>query len=146
SYPSLFPNGSTFFTKPRIRPVTFSGWVRHLLQMHDDRFRTHYDFILAVYNQVQRLKVIEATRYEISGYPTSGVKPETLLEQLGRVERNLPITDNAVRSLLNRVRTCGSLITHSPQRKVILRSHIFSLINKYGWPSYFITLNPADLN
>ena len=47
--------------------------------------------------------------------------------------------------MLQQTRTRGSLIAHSPQRKIVLRANIFGIITKHGWPSFFVTLNPNDL-
>ncbi|KAJ2986983.1 hypothetical protein HDV02_006408, partial [Globomyces sp. JEL0801] len=71
---------------------------------------------------------------------------ETFLEQLENLKRNLPLTDNGTKRLLDKVRTCGALIPHSPQRKTILRSQIFGLTAVHGWPAFFVTINPSDLH
>ncbi len=83
-------------------------------------------------------------RHEITGF-VPGVTPSQIREQLQNIQENRPITDPAVKTLITRVRTVGALVQHSPQRKNLLRSRIFGVIAEYGWPTFFITLNPNDL-
>ena len=113
--------------------------------MKDDRFRNHHDFIFAVYNHLQRQKVREATKFQLTGYPGGTITPEILYEQMQRLQQHLPLNNTAVSSLMNKVRTAGALIEHSPQRKTLLRSNLFGLIATFGWPTFFVTLNPSDL-
>jgi hypothetical protein len=66
-------------------------------------------------------------------------------EQILRVKDKKPITHTGVRSLLQQVRSVGSTIPHTAQRKIILRANIFGLISVIGWPAFFITVSPNDL-
>ena len=47
--------------------------------------------------------------------------------------------------MLSNTRTKGSLISHTSQRKLVLRANIYGIIVKFGWPTFFVTLNPNDL-
>ncbi len=61
-YPCLFPYGVTGPSAPRPILLTLEEWTRHVLQMKDNRFRLHHDFMFAMYNVIQRRRVNKATR------------------------------------------------------------------------------------
>jgi hypothetical protein len=84
-------------------------------------------------------------RYQISGYNVFGVTTAQIKTALEAMSQKRPIEDPAVYSLLRKIKVCGALIPHTPQRKVVLRQQIFSMIHHFGWPSFFITISPNDL-
>jgi hypothetical protein len=74
-----------------------------------------------------------------------GVTAASLRNALNCAIRKEPIEDSAVNALLRKVKVCGSIIPHTPQRKAVLRQQIFSIITHLGWPTFFLTLSPCDL-
>jgi hypothetical protein len=76
----------------------------------------------------------------VFGVTTSQIK--TALEAMTQKKQ---IEDTAVYSLLRKIKVCGALIPHTPQRKIVLRQQIFSMIHHLGWPTFFITVSPNDL-
>lgn len=61
-YPTLFPEGLTGPCAKRPRPVTLDQWIKYWLEVYDDRYAKHYDFIFVLYNLTQRKKVLDLTR------------------------------------------------------------------------------------
>ena len=68
-----------------------------------------------------------------------------LKRSLNQLIEMKPITDMEVYSLFREIRQTGAVIPHSPQRKSLLRHEIFSMIIHLNWPTYFMTISPADL-
>jgi hypothetical protein len=160
AYPTLFPRGLTG-PKNGIRGIepSFNEWVKWTLLTHEDA-QTHPDFILAVYNLLQRHNAIRITRYfgffesfltfrlfrmKVAGFPSTKLTAADLIEQLQRVKSRKRIDHVGVTQLLKQTRVVGSMLPHSPQRKVIIRSNITGLMIRYGSPAFFVTLNPNDL-
>lgn len=81
----------------------------------------------------------------MSGYNVYGVTSAQIKHALEAMTQKKPIEDPAVYSLLRKIKVCGALLPHTPQRKVILRQQIFSMIHHLGWPTFFITISPNDL-
>ena len=62
AYPELFPYGQTGPDVERPRKIDLEGWVGHLLQIADPRFREHHDFVFTMFNYIQRKKVENSLR------------------------------------------------------------------------------------
>ena len=155
-YPTLFPEGLTGPNANRHIKVEMEDWIQYWLNVYDERYAMHYDFIFALYNLTQRKKVLDCTRYytllyflicrfDVTGFPTIGVTANDIREQLDRLREKKNLNHKGVIQLLQQTRTRGSLVSHSPQRKIVLRANIFGIITMLGWPSFFITFNPNDL-
>lgn len=61
-YPTLFPKGLTGPCAKRIRTVTIDQWIKYWLEVYDERYAKHYDFIFVLYNLTQRKRVLDLTR------------------------------------------------------------------------------------
>jgi len=83
--------------------------------------------------------------WKLRGYNFFGVTPQMLTRALQNLIDKQPIQDSEVHNLFREIKQTGAAIPHSPQRKSLLRQEIFSMIIHLNWPTFFMTISPADL-
>jgi len=54
AYPVLWPYGRGLFHQDRLRKLSFSDYVRWMLNYHDKRFRTHHSFAFVAFSIEQK--------------------------------------------------------------------------------------------
>ena len=157
-YPTLFPYGLGGF-EDRTRKTTLSmkRHVKHLFSLSDRRFQEHYSFLFTAFNILQRreillhtsLKVCKSNFSEVAQQFAS-VSPETIHIITERMSHGDSTTANnaderKVLNLMKQVRAITSNIPGSSASRVSMRNEIRGLMIEKGMPSFFITINPADV-
>ena len=157
-YPTLFPYGiGGFEDRRRSVAVSLKRHVKHLFNLKDKRFQEHYSFLFTVFNILQRRSVLLHTslkvhknNFENVAKNFASVSPETIHIVTERVSRGDSATANnsderKVLNLMKQVNTVTSNVPGTSASRVAMRNEIRALMMEKGLPSFFITINPADI-
>lgn len=158
-YPTLFPYGVGGFEHPlRRRAVGMKVHARHLFSTADKRFQEHYSFLFTVFNVLQRRIVNQKARLKVK---------KSYFEEFASTLQNL--SDNAFSSvtarvakgdyttaysdeerlvlrLMKEVNLVSQPVPGSSASKQVLRNQIRGMMTDLGLPSFYITINPADIH
>lgn len=157
-YPTLFPYGIGGL-EDRTRKITVSmkRHVRHLFNLSDRRFQEHYSFLFTVFNILQRRSIllhtslkVKRSKFNSVAADIASVSPETIHIMTERISRGDSVTANndderKVLNLMKEVNTVTSHVPASAASRVAMRNEIRALMIDLGSPSFFITINPADV-
>ena len=157
-YPTLFPYGlGAPEDNRRARRVSLKRHVKHLLELSDPRFQTHYSFMFTAFNVLQRRSILLHSSLKIdrrlfnafrSDFAT--VSPSAVRAVAERVlggDHNFCFTaeEKRVRELLKQVSHVTSHVEGSSSARVLKRNEIRALMIEKGLPSFYVTINPADV-
>ncbi|KAJ8473599.1 hypothetical protein ONZ45_g16233 [Pleurotus djamor] len=157
-FPTLFPYGiGGFDDANRLTPLSMKAQVRHMLNLFDRRYQEHHGFMFSVFNILQRresllrtsLRTKQISFQDIAAQLTS-ISLETvskICDRLKRDERFIPENEQEKRvyKLMREVNVVNGSVCGSPSSKVQQRNEIRALMLEEGLPSFFITVNPADV-
>jgi hypothetical protein len=156
AFPCLFPYGIGGCTDDYTKLHT---WVKHLLNLNDDRFRTHYSFMFVAHSILNVRRVCKQTRFSISrpteaGQSTSKQPPSISSKDLKKTYKEIKdsksqnpyIADPNVRKLFNQLKAVGKNVPGSDFERRSLQHEIKALMVELGLPTFFITINPADFH
>ncbi|THU77748.1 hypothetical protein K435DRAFT_701724, partial [Dendrothele bispora CBS 962.96] len=123
----------------------------------DRRFQEHYSFLFTAFNIFQRREILLRTSMKVkrSSFDTfaanlAEISPETVhrvTERVSRGDTNTANTD-AERQVLRLLKEVNVITTHVPgsaSSRKAMRNEIRALQIDQGLPSFFITINPADV-
>ena len=157
-YPTLFPYGiGGFEDRRRTVAISLKRHVKHLFSLKDKRFQEHYSFLFTVFNILQRRLVllhtslkVRRSNFESAARNFAGVSQETIHIVTERVSRGDSTTANniderKVLNLMKQVNTVTANVPGTPASRVTMRNEIQALMMEKGPPSFFITINPADI-
>ena len=157
-YPTLFPYGiGGIEDKRRKSPISFEKHVRHLLLLADRRFQEHYSFMFTAFNIIQRRKMllhtslkVKRSNFESWAERFKNVSPDAIERVISRSSNGGYATahDDDERKVLDLMREVNTVTSHVPgssASRVAMRNEIRALTMKNGLPSFFITINPADI-
>ncbi|KAF5326511.1 hypothetical protein D9611_000714 [Ephemerocybe angulata] len=156
-YPTLFPYGiGGLENRGRKAALSFKRHVKHLLTLHDSRFQEHYSFPFTVFNILQRRAILLHTSLKVKrsnfkkvAASFASVSPEVLQsvsEQIGKgtYSFHTPEERQAL-DLMKEVKLITSNVPASSSSKLVMRNEIKALIIEKGLPSFYLTINPADV-
>ena len=153
AYPCLFPHGLGGLEADRPIEVDFRDHVKWALNYHDRRFGKHETFPFVAFGIAQRRQALYSARLQMrrATFETDARLLSTItLEKLNKAreeeEKNLPISDPAVRLLRKHIHATGGRVMASDQARYQLRSQIWSTSIYLNPPSLWITINPCDLH
>ncbi|RHZ70488.1 hypothetical protein Glove_271g119 [Diversispora epigaea] len=154
AFPTLFPYGvGGHEDNFRKHHVPFKQYVKHLLRVHDSKFRHHRSFIFATFDMLRRREIALGTylitkqsKFKQSAELISKLTPNDIKIAIEQIHNNQPIVNRAVLELTRNVNVVGGKIMGSHQSRILLRNEIHAVIIRDGSPSLFITINPADLH
>jgi hypothetical protein len=153
AFPTLFPNriGAPEGEMRPVKKVSLTAWIRHMLNIEDDRFRKHKKFLFFIADMLKRRQVCLQSRLKLKS-KGFGEVVETLqnlsLEQLtSAVEKTAqgqPLNNPSLRHLTDNLKAVGSNVQGSSFAKKSCRKELMSLQLRYGLPKFFVTINPHD--
>ncbi|KAJ6530742.1 hypothetical protein B0H19DRAFT_967308, partial [Mycena capillaripes] len=157
-YPTLFPYGlGGFEDSNRRTKLGFKRHVKHLFNLADRRFQEHYSFLFTTFNMLQRWTLLLHTHlkakrasFDHIAAQFGTVSPATVHIVSERIASgdtstaNTPEERRALR-LMREVSIINSHVPGSSQSKLVMRNQIRSLMIEKGLPSFYITINPADV-
>ena len=153
AFPCLFPFGLGGIEAPQPNEVPFGEHIKWALRYHDRRFRKHETFPFVAFGIQQRREALRSARiqmkrknFEADANLLSTVTPAKLQQAQMEEEKNLPISDPAVRLLRKHVHATGGRVMGSDQSRYQLRSQMWSTAIYLGPPSLWVTINPCDLH
>ena len=128
--------------------VPLKTWVKHLLSLKDDdRFCTHYSFMFVVHSVLNVRNVCLQTSLNITRNPSDPVPitSEDMTQAIAEIDSSTQPTDPNVRKLWHQLRTVARNIVGSNFHRGSLSYEIKALMLKYGLPTFFVTINPNDI-
>ena len=161
TYPTLFPYGLGGFEDfQRCTLLSFKRQIKLLFSLADNRFQTHYSFLFTVFNILQRRAILLRTSIKVKrstfdtfAHEFYGISSESILRICERLSHtnNVSILKSAtteerrILRLMKEVNVINSHVPGSSAARVAMRNEIRALIMDKGLPSFYITINPADI-
>jgi hypothetical protein len=145
AFPLLFPYGTGGCNDETPK---LEVWAQHLLALNDNRFRTHYSFMFVVHSILNVRNVCRQTSFSLSrsSIDVHNVTSDELKQALKEVNSGKHPSNPRVAMILQQLRTIGSNIEGSDFRRRSLQYEIRALMLLKGLPSFFVTINPSDLD
>lgn len=157
-YPTLFPYGYGGFEHPqRKRHVGMKVHAQHLFSLADRRFQEHYSFLFTVFNILQRRIVSQKAKLKVSKsyFNEFAAQVRSISEEaIARVAVRFAKGDytsayddeeRLVLRLMKEVNLVSEPVPGSSASKLALRNQIRGMMTDLGLPSFYITINPADI-
>ena len=157
-YPTLFPYGiGGFENLSRHTPLTMQKQVTHLFSLTDRSFQEHYSFLFTAFNILQRRSLLLHTSLKVkkSNFPAiaadfCSISPRSIhivSERVAQGDFQTASTDEErkVLKLMKDVKVITSHVPGSSASRVTMRNEIRALMTDQGLPSFFVTINPADI-
>lgn len=157
-YPTLFPYGiGGFEDRRRLVPISFDNHVKHMMSLADRRFQEHYSFMFVAFNVIQRRKLLLHTSLRVNRRNFHGwaqrftdISADTMQGLAERTSSgSLPTatTEDEQRALelLKEVKLISANIPGSAASRLTMRNEIRANILSLGVPSFYVTVNPADV-
>ena len=157
-YPTLFPYGiGGFENRKRSGAISLKHHTKHLFSLQDRRFQEHYSFLFTVFNILQRREILLHTSLKVKRNKFNSVaqsfvsvSPKAVHIVSERVARGDWKTSHSdeERQVLNLMKEVNVITSHVPgssSARVAMRNEIRALMMEKGLPSFYITINPADV-
>jgi hypothetical protein len=157
-YPTLFPYGIGGPKDPcRSRSISFARHIKHYFNLNDRRFQEHYSFLFTTFNIMQRRTILlntslkmKKSSFERLASAFGTVSPETVHIVSERVSHGDFTTvhnseEKKVLELLKQVKAVTYNVPGSSSSKLVMRNEIRALMIEKGMPSFYVTINPADV-
>lgn len=157
-YPTLFPYGCGGFEEPmRTARLSMERQVKHYLSIHDTRFQEHSSFCFTAFNILQRRTLLLRTTLKTkrSSFNSlaskfSSISSEAIRSVSARLSAGGPVTSSNVEernvlSLMQQVNVITSDVPGSASSLINMRNQMRGLMIEKGLPSFFVTINPADV-
>ncbi|KAI0084697.1 hypothetical protein BDY19DRAFT_898077, partial [Irpex rosettiformis] len=162
TFPTLFPYGvGGLEDKSRKSSLGLRVHVRHLLRLADRRFQTHKSFLFVAFNMLQRREVLWRSSMKVRSSAFHSVaeqfaliSPDTLKRLCERMQddpfhgEHSPADEDERRAfrLLKEVNLVNAAVPGSAASKMNMRNELRALMIEHGIPSFYVTLNPADVH
>jgi hypothetical protein len=157
-YPMLFPYGlGGLEDDARFTKLGFKRQIKHFCNLADRQFQEHYPFLFSAFNMIQRRILLlrthlkaKRTNFDSVAAQFGTVSPLTVHLVSERVAVGDSTTANSpeecrVLRLMNETNLISSHVPGSAQSKLVMRNEIRALMIDNGLPSFYITINPADV-
>ena len=157
-YPTLFPYGvGGFEDDRRDTPLSFQRQVRHFLTLADRRFQEHHSFIFTAFNILQRRAVLLHSSLKVrkSSFATvaadyATLPPDVVSRVCARVGAGVHVRaeteeERRVLRLMDDMQLVTRNVPGSTGARVAMRNQVRGLMYSKGMPSFFLTINPADV-
>lgn len=157
-YPTLFPYGCGGFSfKTRDSALSMRNQAMHFIRLNDRRFQEHYSFLFTVFNMLQRQAVslhstikVNRSNYTRIAEKISQVSDtaiHTMLERLSSCDSVVAETEEerTVQKLMKEINLVSAKIDGSSASKLTSRNKIRAMTLDLGLPTFYITINPADV-
>jgi hypothetical protein len=157
-YPTLFPYGIGGFESPeRTSSLSMKRHVKHFFNLADKRFQEHYSFLFTAFNILQRRAVllhsnlkVQRSNFDSVATAFATVSPgavHVVSERIARGDFSTANNDEErkVLELMKQVKLVTSHVPGSSASRITMRNEIRGLMMDRGLPSFYVTINPADV-
>lgn len=157
-YPCLFPYGiGGFEDDRRVSPLGFQRHVRHVLALRDPRFREHHSFMFTAFNILQHRSILLHSSLKVCKSRFASVMADyasvsdaavaRVCARIASTHRVHAEDDEECRvlKLMNDVQLVTRQVPGSSGARLAMRNEVRALMYSKGMPSFFITINPADV-
>jgi hypothetical protein len=165
AFPSLFPYGTGKHKDPRrSKQLSLKEWtclllrhcsrlyILHVSKLNIRRFQAHPSFVVLTFDISRRDHTIKQTSIQMRSKSWSNT--EYLLQSLTSIqlnnaaneaEQHRPISDPAVKALLQAVNRVSASMTGSDSKRFYMFSELKSSVIYQSLPATYITLNPGEI-
>lgn len=157
-YPTLFPYGIGGPEHQACKvALSFKRHIKHFFNVADRRFQEHYSFLFTAFNIIQRNAILLQTSLKVRKHnfdkvaaSFASVSPQAIHVVSERVAKGDYATANnddehKVLELMKQVKTVTGNVPGSTAARMVMRNEIRALMVDKGLPSFYITINPADI-
>lgn len=156
-FPTLFCYGTGGSQSARRRKISLERLGEHFINLHDRRFQEHYSFMFILFNIIQRRIASQKTylRTKRGDFKTfasrlTSISDHAIDSILKKLETNDYTSaktpeEKLVYQLMQTVQSVSAHIPGSAAARLEMRNEIRSLIIAQGLPTFFVTINPADV-
>ncbi|KAH0826840.1 hypothetical protein AYO21_07253 [Fonsecaea monophora] len=137
AFPTLFPYGIAEFVTPRLRSITYTDYVKHLLKYQDGRFAKHPRFRYVVFNTIMRKQVNTRSSFFVK---------KTDREEMTIDDLRAAFDDNTAeaQALLNSITRHADSLRGTRPFWAGRRRQLEAFVKNLGSPHLFVTLSAAD--
>ena len=159
--PTLFPYGQGGFEDlQQVTPLSFKHQVKHFFSLANRRFQEHYSFLFTVFNILQRRAILLQTSLKVKhssfdhfSQEFNTISSTTIQRMCDRLSqsdeafvfKSATPEEHQVLRLLKEVNVINTHVPASSAARVAMRNEIQAMIMSKGLPSFYITINPADV-
>jgi hypothetical protein len=149
-FPDLFFLGKGVDRKGSVSASTRAHWLHH----HSMRFEKNPQLLFLMFNQLQRHEACRQVSASVSSNPVHVKKLQELLARPDFVEvataaledRECQEGKALLRQIEKLIQMSGKAIPYSAMERKSAISQLYSLVQFYGLPSWFVTVSPDDTN
>ena len=146
----MFFLGKGVPTSGSVRKSTLQAWLNH----HSMRFEHEAQLLFLLFNQMQRHHVCRDVSATVKACPkhveafNSMVAEPDFLQRLQRAldDPDTPGARKLVSEIEKLVRMSGRDVPFSPAQRHAAVSQLYSMVQFYGLPSWFVTVSPGEVN
>jgi hypothetical protein len=150
-FPSLFPYGTGApELQNRTIKISLESHIQYLLNLEDEnhKFSTHHLFRFFMFNLKQRRQICRGAKLTISR--SSFIKESQILNNIrskdfkDAIKNPTSAFENpGIGNLVRQLKATSRHVMASGSSRVVQREEIFNMINYFGTPTLFFTINPA---
>ncbi len=157
-YPTLFPYGvGGLEDRSRPKPISLKCHVKHYFSLNDTRFQRHNSFQFSAFNMLQRRSMLLHTSLKVKRANFASianrfarVSSDAIHIVAERVSRGDHTTCNSederqALALMKEVHAVTTNVAGSSSSRSVMRNEIRGLMMDQGLPSFYLTINPADV-
>jgi len=146
-----------FEDRRRKRPLSFKQQAKHFLNLADDHFQVHHSFAFLAFNIMQPRQVlwqssakVKRASFQQTAENFADICPEdieTVTNCYACRDNKTAYTDSecCILQLMKEVKLVNQHVPGSNAARLAMRNEIHALMLSHGLPSFFITINPADV-
>ena len=146
----MFFLGKGVPTSGSVRKSALQAWLNH----HSMRFEQEAQLLFLLFNQMQRHHVCRDVSATVKACPkhveafNSMVAEPDFLQRLQRAldDPDTPESRKLVSEIEKLVRMSGRDVPFSPAQRHAAVSQLYSMVQFYGLPSWFVTVSPGEVN
>jgi hypothetical protein len=150
-FPSLFPYGTGApELQNRTIKISLESHIQYLLNLENEnhKFSTHHLFRFFMFNLIQRRQICRGAKLTISR--SSFIKESQILNNIrfkdfkDAIKNPTSAFENlGIGNLVRQLKATSRHVMASGSSRVAQREEIFNMINYFGTPTLFFTINPA---
>lgn len=156
--PLLFPYGiGSLENHAQAKPITLKTHVKYLFSLNDTRFQWHHSFQFSAFNMLQRRSMLLHTSLKVKRSNFTSVANtfacvssdaiHIVAEHVSRGDHTTCNNEDECQALalMKEVQAVTTNVAGSSSSRTVMRNEIRGLMMDQGLPSFYLTINPADV-
>jgi hypothetical protein len=150
-FPTLFPLGIGTPLSHRSTPITLSLYTKRSLCLADSLYRDNALWLFLTFDHLRQIELFTNLRIRLDKMSSSTLAQidrlslQEIQEAVDFKNKGQPLPDDhPSKPLMTALRLSGTSLKYTQQFRNTARDEILGTILKYGSPSLYITISPAD--